>query len=274
MTTAHVLVKNEENFIWYSVVSVINYIDTIMIWDTGSTDSTKQIIEDLRKEYPNKIDYKEVGNVDEKEYSRVRQQMLDETKSDWIFILDGDEIWWNDSIFKVIEFIRKHNDEYESIVVPTVNLVGDIFHYQAKEAGKYNLLGKTGHFALRFMNRKKIIDLHIFESYGKEGFADADNTPIQNRSRKLIKFMDLSYIHTTHLRRSSQDDKVMQRNKKLKYEIGLEFPKDFYYPEVFFRERPEFVPNVWKNMGLKYKFRAFFETPVKKIRRRILSSQI
>ena len=43
----HTLVKNEERYIWYSVMSVIDYIDKILIWDTGSTDKTVDIIKEI-----------------------------------------------------------------------------------------------------------------------------------------------------------------------------------------------------------------------------------
>jgi len=95
MITAHVLIKNEENFIWYSILSVIDHIDEIMIWDTGSTDHTLEIVKEIKARYPNKVDYDEFGQADEYKYSQLRQAMLDKTKTDWIMILDGDEIWWN-----------------------------------------------------------------------------------------------------------------------------------------------------------------------------------
>lgn len=268
MVTVHTLVKNEENFIWYSILSVIEHVDNILVWDTGSTDKTIEIVRELIKIYPNKIFFKELGNVNEREYSVLRQQMLDETKSDWIFILDGDEIWWEDSIKSVIGFIRKNGQNYESIVVPTINLVGDIFHRQEELAGQYKIGKKKGHIAIRFVNRN-ISGLHVFESYGKEGYADNEDTPIQNRNQDKIYFLNAPYIHTTHLLRSSKDGEVMQRANKRKHELGIVFPFDFYYPEAFFRSRPEIIPNVWNNMDFNFRFRAFIETPLKKIKRRI-----
>ncbi len=269
MTTAHVLVKNEENFIWYSIMSVINSIDKVMIWDTGSTDKTLEIISEIKGMYPDKIEYKEIGEIDKQEYPTIRQQMMNATKSDWVFILDGDEMWWRNSIEKVVDFIKQKGSSYESIVVPTINLVGDMFHFQEKNAGKYKFGKIRGHYNLRFVN-KNIPGLHVSEDYGKEGFFDGENKPIQNREAEKIKFLDTPYLHATHLHRSPKDKNVMQRNKKMKYEIGIEFPKDFYYPESFFVDRPETVSNVWKNMDNSYKFRAFFETPLRKLKRRIL----
>lgn len=269
MITAHVLVKNEENYIWYSVMSVIDEVDEILIWDTGSNDCTMEIVNELHKKYPTKITIKEIGGVDRNIYTSIRQQMLDSTKSGWIFILDGDEIWWRDAIKKVTEFIRHDGNEYESVVLPVINLVGDMFHYQEKNAGRYRFGNLYGHYSLKFIN-KDIPGLHVGEPYGKEGFFDIENKPIQERHKSKIKFLDYPIIHASHLRRSSKDFEVMQRSNKLKYEIGLGFPKDFYYPESFFLDRPINVPNIWVNMNSDFKLRAYIETPLRKIKRRIL----
>ncbi|CAN5301803.1 hypothetical protein BH10PAT1_BH10PAT1_3030 [soil metagenome] len=268
MIIAHLLIKNEENFVWYSVMSVIDNIDKIMIWDTGSTDNTKEIVKEIIKKYKDKIEYRETGEVDKTQYTKIRQQMVDETKFGWIFVLDGDEIWWSDSIKKVVNFINKKGNDFETIIVPTFNLVGDMFHYQEKSAGKYKFGNRVGHYALRFMN-KDINGLHVSDEYGKEGYFDNENKPIQNRNQDKQKFINAPYIHTTHLMRSSKDKNVMQRNKKLKYEIGTEFPKDFYYPEVFFKEKPTMVSNIWKNTNFNFKLKAFVETPLRKIKRKL-----
>lgn len=268
MITAHTLIKNEENFIWYSVMSVIDYIDELLIWDTGSDDKTKEIVKEIIKKFPDKINYDEFKDIDEHEYSNLRQAMLDKTNTDWIMILDGDEIWWEDSIKNTVNFINNKGKNYEAIIVPTTNLVGDIFHYQESNAGQYIFGNKKGHYALRFIN-KNIPGLHIGDIYGKEGFFDNENKPIQNRDPNKIAFLDNPYLHATHLARSKNDSNVMQRNRKLKHELGIRFPNDFYYPESFFIEKPQIVPNIWKKTDLNFKIKAPLETPLKKIKRRI-----
>ena len=45
--TAHMIVKNEENFVWYAVNSVVNFVDGMMIWDQGSTDRTVEIVKTI-----------------------------------------------------------------------------------------------------------------------------------------------------------------------------------------------------------------------------------
>lgn len=266
--TAHVLLKNEENFVWYSIMSVINYVDRIIIYDTGSDDKTINIIKKINDK---KIILREIKS-DKFYEDKLRQQMLDETTSDWFIVLDADEIWWDDSIKRVTDLIQNEGDQLDSIVVPTVNMIGDIYHYQEKEAGRYNLAGRIGHYATRAINRK-IIGLHGQGEHGVFMWADDRDKRIEWRDRSKIKYLDAPYIHTTHLKRSdsvSSDMRVYKRAKKLKYEIGIETPKDFFYPEVFFRERPDFVKSPWERMSTVYRLKSAVVTPLKKFRRRYL----
>lgn len=268
---AHCLVKNEERFLWYSVSSVINFVDKILIWDTGSTDNTLKIIDLLRKKYPEKIVFKNYGSVDSETFFKARQDMLDNTNSDWFLVLDADEIWWDDSIRKLTSFILKDKGKNESIVVPTINLIGDIFFFLEEKAGRYKFGKRKGHYNLRAI-RRNISGLKSFGKHGVWGWVDENGKMIQDRNQEKIVFLDTPYLHASFLQRGGtikDDKKVVKRLKKFKYELGEKFPLDFYYPEVFFKARPEIVPSVWKSTDFKYKLRASIETPFKKIKRRI-----
>lgn len=291
--SAHVLIKNESRFVWYSIMSILPYVDKIRIWDMGSTDETLKIIKAVEntdlakskdlfqvvehqnirfdeKEYRQKMLEAESG-VDF-EYPMVRELMLEQTTSDWFMVIDADEIWWDDSIKAVTDTIRKEGNKLETIVVPTINMIGDMFHFQEREAGRYHLAGRVGHFALRAINRK-IIGLHGQGEHGVFMWADDKNKRIEWRDKKKMKFINAPYIHTTHLKRSDtlkHEKIVYKRSKKLKYEIGIEVPKDYFYPEVFFRERPKFIKSPWETPTLLYKIIAAIETPLKKFRRRYL----
>ncbi len=271
---AHVLVKNEARFIWYSVSSIIDYVDKVLLWDTGSTDKSVEIEKELVKKYPEKIIFKEIptSHFDEE---KIRQQMLDQTSADWFVVVDADEIWWNDSIKKVIELIKKEGDRLESIVVPVVLPVGDIFHRQEENAGRYNLAGRVGHYNLRFVNHN-IPGLHSLGAHGVWGWVDGDNKMIQDRDVSKIGYCDAPYLHMTYLERAGdgKDVDVFKRKMKLKYEIGDPFPLDFYYPEVFFRDKPDLILSPWRVMSRLFKFRAFFETPLRKIKRRIWKGKV
>jgi glycosyltransferase involved in cell wall biosynthesis len=268
----HTLVKNEERYLWFSVMSVIEYIDRILIWDTGSTDNTLRIIKEIKKLYPNKVDFREVGEVNINEFTSIRQKMLEETESDWFMILDGDEVWWDDSIGEAVEFIRRNGRDYDSIVHRYYNAVGDIFHYQEEAAGRYRIDGKTGHLTIRFMNRK-IPGLHFAKPHGQQGIFDGRGVLIQERDRHRRSFLDKrAFMHFTNMVRSSsieKDQSVPKRSIKFKYELGVSFPSDFYYPEVFFRPRPDGVLGPWRKMDRNYLIKALFLTVPRKIKRRV-----
>lgn len=268
---AQTLVKNEARWLWYSVSSVINHVDKLLLWDTGSTDGSTEIEKELEKKYSGKIILKQRNQKTADDFTLVRQEMLDETKSDWFIVLDGDEIWWEESIRILLSEVGKSGKNLESIVVPTINLVGDIFHYQEKAAGKYRFGDKVGHYNLRAINRN-IPGLHSQGAHGVWGWADGEGKMIQDR--KTYKIIDAPYIHATNLRRSPVDTDVIKRGKKFRFELGENFTKDFYYPEVFFRDRPEKIPSPWGVMSKSFKFRAFFETPLRKIKRRIFLGRV
>lgn len=270
--TAHAIVKNEVRFVWYSIMSIINFVDKILIYDTASTDGTKEILKLIKNKHKDKVILKFIDEVTVDSYSSVIQQMLDETKTDWIFVIDADEIWWEDSIKKVYNEIQRNGQTLESIVVPTINLVGDIYHKQEDKAGLYKLAGRKGHLNLRAVN-KNIPGLVSCGPHGQWSWRDEDGRAIQDRDQSKIKFVNAPYLHATFLQRSSSkegDSRVPKRAKKRKHEIGDALPKDFYYPEVFFRERPSIVPNVWEKMNKSFLAQSLVETPFRKLKRRLL----
>lgn len=241
---ANCIIHNEENFIWFAIMSIVDYVDKVLVWDTGSNDKTVEIIKEIIKIKGDKIEFKEVGEVDKNEFTKMRQRQLDDSKCDWILILDGDEIWWEDSIKKVVDLINTKEDRSDSIVMPFYNMVGDIHHYQSHDAGKYMILGKRGHLTIRAIKRS-IPGLHLAGPYGMEGYLDETGKPIQESNYRKLYFLDAPFMHMTHLKRSSKDD-----HKKIKYDKGLKFIKDF--PEVFYLEKPKVVPTFFYTRSKLY----------------------
>lgn len=260
---ANTIVHNEENFIWFAVMSVVDYVNKILIWDSGSTDRTVEIIKEIIKVKGEKIDFKQVGEVDKFEFSRMRQAMLDQSKCDWILILDGDEIWWEKSIKNIIREIDEKGAKIDGIVVPMIVPVGDIYHFQEQRAGQYELLGRKGHFSLRVINRK-IPGLHVDWPYGQESYFDAEGELIQKR--KGIVFQDAPYLHVTHLKRSG----LKRKTDKFKYELGNRANEDYRFPEVLYKDYPKIIPSPWSKISGVPLLQAKLLTPLRKIKRRFL----
>ena len=271
------MVKNEARFIWYSVMSVLPSVDRMLIWDTGSTDGTLDVIRKIRDtKYGEKVVFREFGEVTKDSFWEARQKMLEATHEDCIMMVDADEIWWDESIRKMIAEIKINGEKLESIVVPTVNLVGDIFHYQEEKAGLYKLAGRKGHLNLRGINRK-IPGLTSAGAHGVWGWVDETEKMIQDRDATKIKYVEAAYLHASFLQRAGNakaDNLVPKRAKKLKHELGHNFPRDYFYPEVFFREKPSIVDSPWEKMSRSFYTRALFETPLRKVKRRIWPSKV
>lgn len=274
--TAHTIVKNEENYVWFSVMSAIDYVDEVLLWDTGSTDNTLKIIDRMVSLYPKKIKFKEVGSVDSQQFTTMRQKMLDITDSDWLMILDGDDVWWDESIKKTINLLKNEGDKYDTLVHTYQNPVGDIYHYQDLSAHNYRIDDKFGNIGIRLINRK-IDGLNVSKPHGQQGYFDKNGILVQELDpKRRFHTKGVSYLHFTNLARSNnlESAKVPKRLQKLKYEIGNEFPKDFYYPEVFFKERPNFISSPWKTMTKAYRLTSAVLTPLKKIKRKLVKGKV
>lgn len=198
--TAHSLVKNEENFIWYSIKSIIDYVDHIIVYDTGSTDGTVEIIKGLAKEYPKKIIFEEKGKCDKKRHTELRQEMLDRTTTGWFMILDGDEVWTKRGMEEAIGIINS-NKKVECLIAPFYLCVGNIYHKYYKN-GDFEIFGKKGFFSPRFVKKNNV-------SWGGDYGADT----LYNKQREFFFneensiFLKNKYWHLTHLERSSKDSK-------------------------------------------------------------------
>lgn len=197
--TVHCIVKNEENFIRYAIKSVVDFVDSIIVFDTGSSDSTIKIIQDLVKEYKSKIIFEEKGSCDKKKHTELRQEMLENTKTDWFMILDGDEVWTANGMKEILEKIN-NNNKSECIVAPFHLCVGDIFH-ETKKKGNFNILGKIDFHSFRVF--KICNGIKWFGEYEQDTLYNKNNEVIFNQKNTL--FLENKYWHLTHLKRSSKD---------------------------------------------------------------------
>lgn len=260
----HTLVCNEENYLWYAVMSVVDFVDKVLIWDTGSTDKTVEIINQIIKVKGDKVEFRELGPVDKEEFTQIRQKMLDQSKCDWVLIVDGDEVWLEDSLRKLTDAIQNQGDQLQAIAVPFYSLVGDVYHYQEEEAGKYQLLGKKGHLTIRAINAK-IPGLHTKNPYGSEGYFDGKEKPIQELGEGKVVFLEAPYFHFTHLKRSSSKMWV----KKYKHELGKAFPEDFSFPQILYKEGPLGGFNPWNKRGKRYILISLLCWPLIRLKRAI-----
>lgn len=194
--TAHCLIKNEENFIWFALKSVLDFVDEVIVFDTGSTDSTVAIVRNLQKEYSNII-FEEKGECNMEEHTRLRQEMVERTKTDWFMILDGDEVWTSRALGEARKEIE--SKKYDCLISPFYLCVGDVYHYSNK--GQYTLRGIKIHATPRFFKKQE--NMRWEGKYNFDAMNNAEGKKIFEGDRVL--FLKERFWHLTHLLRSSKD---------------------------------------------------------------------
>lgn len=261
------LIKNEQKWVWFALRSMIDWVDEAMVWDTGSEDQTVEIVKSV--EGP-KIRFKSVSVTDASQHTQRRQEMLDATAADWFIIVDGDEIWWRDSISQLIDSIHS-NPNAAAIISPFYNAVGDIWHFQNPREISYKIHDFVGGYTLRAINRN-IPGLHVTNPHGKQEYRTTDSVALQNLPQSELVFVDAPFLHLTHLHRSnSPADKVtLKRSFKYRYDLGFEFLPKNYPPEVFYFPRPSIVSDPFVKRSQTYELVSVAASAARWVKRSVI----
>lgn len=245
--TGHIIVRNEDRWIWYSIKSIIDFVDKLIIFDTGSIDQTCDIIQlfTTDEKYKNKIIFEKKGVILSIDFYKLRQEQIDRTTTDYFFVVDGDEIWYKETLQSVQYLINKSAPDL--LAIRFVNCAGDIFHYRDASREKYSIGDVIGNVTIRIYSRH-IPGIRCAGKYGVEGYYDCYNKFVQD-SKWNIKLIDGFYLHMSMLQRSSVrkgDLSIRYRWKKFKADWDHKFVENFKYPEVFYMKRENIVYDPWK----------------------------
>lgn len=116
--SACMMVKNEEELLPGCLDSIRDWVDEIIVVDTGSTDRTIEIAES----YGAKIFHQPwEGN-----FSKHRNHSIELATCDWIFIIDADERYEPDHIDGLLKAVN--SGEHEIISINVYNLYGSADH--------------------------------------------------------------------------------------------------------------------------------------------------
>ena len=108
------MVKNEERFLEDALLSAKNWVDEMVVVDTGSTDRTVEIANDCGA----KVSYFEWPN----DFSKARNETIRRSNGDWIAILDADERFRGDHPQRIRELLKPSSTwPYQAIMLNVVN---------------------------------------------------------------------------------------------------------------------------------------------------------
>src|SRR3989344_5121867 len=257
--TAHCLVKNEQNWVWFAINSVLDFVDKIIVFDTGSTDDTVPIIKTIRSP---KIKFSQKGPVDKKQLTRLRQEMLDQTKTSWFMVLDGDEIWPRTTIAELTAAIRQASSKQQAIVVGQWMWQGDVYHYSPVVEALVDPLAPKNLTGYRLPRAIKMLPgIQTIGEYGWESYADQKNLNVSDWNKERLIYIKNKFFHASFLPRSStreKDREVMMRGPKTRFTKGALFPKNVILPEILSAKRPQQVPSPWQHLTLKQAAAGFY----------------
>lgn len=257
--TGHMVVKNEDRFVYFAISSVLPYLDQLLITDTGSTDNTIKIIESIKSD---KISLTRVHVNNPAEVTAVRQSQLEATKTPWFWLIDGDEIYPQKTAEEVVN-ATQHN--FAIIAVRRYDLLGDIYHAQKESVGTYELYGQRGHLVTRLFNRDKLPGLNLAGDYPNEGYYLGDQRSTLDIPRDNVYVTSNKLFHAMYLQRSSlRNDLAMFNRNKYKIELGQPIASGI--PEVF-GKYPTDVTDPNTRRGLSYELLASLITPIKNLKR-------
>jgi len=164
---------NHEVFLEKAVKSVLNqtFIDyEIIIIDNYSDDNTENLIKSL-----NNKNIKFIKNHNHGILAKSRNIGIEQSKSEWIAFLDSDDIWWQDRLKVLFDFIKKYNN-YDVICtnelwINETNNRKRVSKYGPYKNNFYKFLIKYGNCistSASVVKKKYLVDNKIFFSEEKD----------------------------------------------------------------------------------------------------------
>lgn len=121
------IVKDEEDFLEECLQGVKQFVDEIIVVDTGSTDSTKEIA----KKFTDKVfDFPWTND-----FSAARNESLKHATKDWILVLDADEKITKQDFARIMQLIKTDDFPAYSLIQRNYTNDSGLKDWQASDAG-------------------------------------------------------------------------------------------------------------------------------------------
>jgi len=194
------IVRNEEINLDKCLNSIGDYVDEIIVVDTGSKDKTKEVA----YKYTDKVyDFDWVDD-----FSKARNFSISKATNDWILVLDADEFLIHFDKLQVQDFIS-HNEKAIGRIKIVLN-----FSYDEKPQE----IQKSRERIARLFNKKY---------YKYEGLVHEQIVPLDGNI-KIAENVNISVDHIGYMATEVKRKNKWERNKKLLEKSIEENPNDPY----------------------------------------------
>jgi glycosyltransferase involved in cell wall biosynthesis len=122
--SAAIIGKNEERTVIRCLESLVGAVDEIVFVDTGSSDKTLQLVLNFAKFNPSVKVYHFPWCDD---FSAARNYALDQVSSDWVLVVDCDEVLFEDDQEKVRQVVNEYGKSpvLYGLYIDHISIAGD-----------------------------------------------------------------------------------------------------------------------------------------------------
>ena len=137
--TIHLMVRDEMPSVYFALLSVLPYVNHAIIADTGSCDGTLEHLYMIKAAFPQKKIIIHAEQLKDStgwsfhryiepnvELARCRQQMIEETQTDYFWIVDGDEVYSDAAALAAIHAFQNWQSGTLCCYVPLLWFAHDI----------------------------------------------------------------------------------------------------------------------------------------------------
>jgi glycosyltransferase involved in cell wall biosynthesis len=185
--TVHCLVKNEEHFVRPALLSVLPLAKRVLVYDTGSSDATLDRIASIASD---KIELVSKTDSSPRRLTEYRNEMIDQTTTEWFWLVDGDEIYPARALARLAEEMARVPEDVHRLVVSRRHFVHSL-HFITLRDG----LGRI------YRTRR----IRIVKDYPRQTSCLRDDPGAPFRAFSMGLPRDIFFFHGSHLPRSSKD---------------------------------------------------------------------
>lgn len=191
--TVHLMIRDEEFWIGYILATLTKYMPNVFVFDTGSTDSTIQIV----KSFP-MVTLVEKGELNPHELCECRNEMMEMSQTPWVLQVDGDEFYPESSIEALLKCEMPVGKKVGFVRFLDVGWDGE--NFRAYEPfSRVAILAQEARF---------------YDNVASRGYPF--ETPNLFHDKSLFHYFpdSITGYHLHHLSRSSRDEEVYLREGK------------------------------------------------------------
>lgn len=212
---------NEEDFIKYSLESILPYVDEVIVVDNKSTDKTLAVIDEV-------IQYNLMGNKiklfalkQPMQLAEARNFALSKSSNEWIIKWDGDFCAYSDAdertdftapFSEIIEYVNNNCNSFDIFLLYSLNICGDLYHFDRTR----KFLGLSGD---SFIGKRSCMTYRVNDRYG-----DVGDLRKSDGSKPILCYLNkpnVNKMYFMHIYGVKDDAYLLYRRFLSEYQVWL-----------------------------------------------------